>query len=212
MLSRSKVTANRQSNQPGHFSKHRTRRLAEGRCWCRGGPPVVPGKTMCEACLDKLRKKSAGYVSARRAAGLCLDCGKQVPRHGARCDECRVIRRDKKRRERQLVLDHYGRHCACCGEKEETFLAIDHVDGHGNEHRRAVGTRNIYLWIIRSGYPAGFQTLCHNCNFAKHACGTCPHQRALEVVGVVLTISSPETAPAKMKVISSVPDPQMSLF
>ncbi len=40
---------------------------------------------------------------------------------------------DRLRRE---VLDAYGHQCACCSETTAEFLAVDHIDGRGGEHRR----------------------------------------------------------------------------
>ena len=64
--------------------------------------------------------------------------------------------------------------CACCGEKEYKFLAIDHINGGGLKHLRKIGN-NILGWIRKNNYPKGFQILCHNCNFAKGHYGKCPH-------------------------------------
>lgn len=83
-----------------------------------------------------------------------------------------------------MIFEHYGLKCACCDEETIEFLAIDHVDGNGNTHRRElnnsdrVGSDALYRWLHkqRPNYPGGFQTLCHNCNFAKHVYGSCPHQ------------------------------------
>jgi hypothetical protein len=131
-------------------------------------------------------------------------------REGAVCDNCRQKRRrraagvqprvtltDEQRRtyaaawarkrheeNRQLALAAYGGTCACCGESEAAFLAIDHIDGGGNEHRRSlsgtgrmVGSSNFYAWLRRNDHPDGFTVLCHNCNFAKsHAPSGCPHR------------------------------------
>ena len=83
----------------------------------------------------------------------------------------------KKTREvREAVLDHYGRECACCGETENVFLTLDHIDGGGAEHRRAIGAGNLYRWLVRFNFPEGFQILCFNCNSAKHLLGECPHR------------------------------------
>jgi hypothetical protein len=73
-------------------------------------------------------------------------------------------------------MNAYGGACACCGEREPAFLTIDHLDGGGCEHRRELKTKNIYRWLVRNKFPAGFQVLCWNCNLAKHHCGVCPHQ------------------------------------
>lgn len=97
------------------------------------------------------------------------------------------IRRNDARKHRfavrKRVLEAYGGaqpSCACCGESTNEFLAVDHIDGGGNAHRRAIGAKTgsaFYTWLERNRFPAGFQLLCHNCNVAKGIHGTCPHQR-----------------------------------
>jgi len=82
-------------------------------------------------------------------------------------------------KERRLtVLTHYSGgvlKCACCAESIYEFLCLDHIDGGGNTHRKALGSRYIYSWIITQGFPLGYQVLCHNCNQAKGFYGLCPH-------------------------------------
>lgn len=78
---------------------------------------------------------------------------------------------------RRTVMANYGDKCACCSEGTLEFLAIDHIDGGGNQHRTEVGGGAKFLrWLRDNGYPAGFQILCHNCNLAKGFFGNCPHQ------------------------------------
>ena len=81
---------------------------------------------------------------------------------------------------RMQILTHYGGNppiCKCCGEKEIKFLAIDHIDGFGNAHKRKVGhSDKFYNWIKKNNYPPTLQILCHNCNMAKGFYGKCPHQ------------------------------------
>lgn len=82
---------------------------------------------------------------------------------------------------REEVFSHYGKACSCCREAILDFLCIDHIDGGGNEHRRSVvggrGGSRFYAWLKRQGYPAGFQTLCHNCNFSRtYRQGRCVHK------------------------------------
>ena len=75
------------------------------------------------------------------------------------------------------VLQAYGNQCACCGEKEPKFLAIDHINGGGNKHRQSVGASStFYRWLKRNDYPEGYQILCHNCKMAKGFYGECSHQ------------------------------------
>jgi len=76
------------------------------------------------------------------------------------------------------VLTHYspdGLRCACCGESNHEFLAIDHIRGGGNQHRKQVRS-TIYNWLKRSNFPVGYRVLCHNCNFSLGLLGYCPHQ------------------------------------
>jgi hypothetical protein len=80
-------------------------------------------------------------------------------------------------RARAAVFAHYGKSCACCGAVEN--LNIDHVDGRGAEHRRELfGTARragypFYFWLIRQGFPGGFQTLCWPCNKSKETGERC---------------------------------------
>ncbi len=82
---------------------------------------------------------------------------------------------------RQETIAAYGGRCACCGEDHVEFLGIDHIDGKGAEHRRALGIKGgtpMYRWLRDHGYPKdNFQLLCHNCNQARGFYGYCPHER-----------------------------------
>ena len=78
------------------------------------------------------------------------------------------------------MLEHYGETCICCGEIEPVFLTLDHIAGDGADHRRSLskwkttGAR-FYAKLRSLGWPVGYQTLCWNCNSAKHIFGSCPH-------------------------------------
>lgn len=82
---------------------------------------------------------------------------------------------------RKDVLDAYGHMCQCCFEDRHEFLAIDHINGGGNKHRRELhpnaSAQTFYTWLRKNEYPSGFQILCHNCNSAKSYYGKCPHQK-----------------------------------
>lgn len=80
---------------------------------------------------------------------------------------------------KQKVLDHYGRICNCCGETEEKFLTIDHVNNDGHLERKGRGGQsdNIIFHIVRDNFPPSYQILCMNCNLGKSRNdGTCPHK------------------------------------
>lgn len=80
------------------------------------------------------------------------------------------------------VIDHYGGSCACCGESQLVFLTIDHPEGNGAAHRRAIfgdsvgrAGERFYRWLKRNGLPAEFRVLCWNCQHASFR-GECPHE------------------------------------
>jgi hypothetical protein len=81
---------------------------------------------------------------------------------------------------RLAVLELYGGkppRCACCGETYIEFLAVDHINNDGGEHRKEISRQSIYPWLLRNEYqPDRFQVLCHNCNLSKAFYGYCPHQ------------------------------------
>ena len=80
---------------------------------------------------------------------------------------------------RAEMLAAYGNCCSCCGESEEAFLTLDHVDRDGADHRRRLGT-NFAVWqeLKRKGWPKrGYTLLCYNCNCGRERNGgVCPHR------------------------------------
>ena len=89
--------------------------------------------------------------------------------------------RESALRRKLKIIEYYGPDCKCCGISDQEFLAVDHINGGGNEHRRKMGIkggRHFYDWLFKNDFPEGFQILCHNCNFAKdHYAQGCPHSR-----------------------------------
>lgn len=97
-------------------------------------------------------------------------------RRGEWCYTCSRANNNRRRSElKAAAYERYGPACQCCGESEVLFLAIDHIEGGGGQHRGKIGS-HIYHWLAANGYPDGFRVLCHNCNWAMHANGACPHQ------------------------------------
>jgi 5-methylcytosine-specific restriction endonuclease McrA len=96
----------------------------------------------------------------------------------------REQRRRYRARQREAVFDHYGRACACCGVAED--LTIDHVNGDGSRHRARIGTGSakLYRWLVASGFPDGFQTLCAPCNTSKGRHERCRLDHAASVPGL----------------------------
>jgi hypothetical protein len=94
-------------------------------------------------------------------------------------EKCREKAQRHRESLRVTVFDHYGRACACPGCGATDDLTIDHVNGDGKQHREAVFGRSnaagwqFYRWLIRNGFPAGFQVLCKSCNASKKAGNEC---------------------------------------
>ncbi len=161
-----------------------------------GKQPHVKGRLRCNKCQEAARewqrKKKESIPS-----GLCSKCGKRdAPAGYRRCDYCRQTgtkrmlkwrqkggdrwnnyQRERNRKRRKIVIKHYGDKCKCCGEQTFEFLAVDHILGGGNAHRREVGSGGPMIeWIITNDFPPGFRILCHNCNQAIGYYGHCPHE------------------------------------
>lgn len=118
----------------------------------------------------------------------CRNCGKDFVGSmqnrlycSTPCAETAGVEKRKLARVRQRLeaLQAYSAEvpfCSCCGETELIFLAIDHINGNGHAHRKEVGGGGFYVWLRKHKYPAGFQVLCHNCNFGRQLNGgVCPH-------------------------------------
>ncbi len=76
---------------------------------------------------------------------------------------------------RDIVLDAYGAKCACCGETRRRFLTIEHLNGDGHKHRKALKHR-VYFDIYKQNFPKDkYAILCMNCNFARGRGKQCPH-------------------------------------
>lgn len=77
-------------------------------------------------------------------------------------------------KKKEIVYNHYGNMCSCCGETERLFLSIDHINNDGYQNRKK--GINLYIDIIDRGFPNDLQILCMNCNTGKaRNNGICPH-------------------------------------
>lgn len=73
------------------------------------------------------------------------------------------------------VFSYYGPkgECKCCWEGctvcDLDMLSLDHINNDGAEERRSGkgSGRGLYLKLEKSGFPEGFQTLCHNHQWKK---------------------------------------------
>ena len=94
-------------------------------------------------------------------------------------EKVKAYQREWHKQRRVICLERLGGQCVCCHEKEPSFLAIDHINNDGRKHRKDIGRKMIYGWLIKNNFPPGFQLLCHNCNMAKAILGACPHKTAV---------------------------------
>lgn len=86
-------------------------------------------------------------------------------------------RKERTRKIKDIILEHYGAVCVCCGENIKEFLTIDHKNGGGCKHREEIGFGYVfYKWVVDNGFPEDLQIMCMNCNFAKGSSGRCPHE------------------------------------
>ena len=137
--------------------------------------------TRCKQCSNDLnREKHLQYYYDHREEFL----GQQHSYTAANKEKVYARKAAERQRRKAEVMSHYGGKCACCGETELAFLAIDHISGGGNKHRKTLrngkkggpcGGGCFYRWLQKNNYPPGYQVLCHNCNQAS-AWGVCPHK------------------------------------
>lgn len=116
-------------------------------------------------------------ASSRKSGWRCAVQARQTDASWKRANYERHLEINRKSyaNQRDEVFAHYGNKCACCSIVERAFLSIDHIENDGAEHRKMAG-RNVYSWLIRNGYPDGFQLLCMNCNMGRYRNGgICPH-------------------------------------
>lgn len=128
-----------------------------------------------EANRDKAREQSREWRNRKIANGTPEEV---AALRKAEADKTKRLQADC----RDKVFAAYGGYkCNCCGESEQLFLSIDHIDNNGAEERRS-GKYNgsgtgFYQWLRKSGFPSGYQVLCMNCQVGKHKNGgVCPHR------------------------------------
>jgi len=131
----------------------------------------------CKGCTrDRYYELTEGTVTQRYRKDHTVQA---VDVETAR-ERYRRVDRERTAALRRAVLRLYGSECACCGETEERFLTIDHVNNDGSLRRRENRSGNrsgpIFYKRILKTKPSDLQVLCLNCNFGKYQNGgNCPH-------------------------------------
>ena len=120
-------------------------------------------------CRPCLRDRNRAYREANRDRNLeRIRKWREQNREKINADN-----REYAARVRREALEVLGLQCSCpgCTVDRYVFLSIDHINGGGKQEREAVSNpHSRYKWIARNPKEARakFQTLCHNCNHAKH--------------------------------------------
>ena len=148
--------------------------------------PAQPRHKLCCRCAGYAKK----YYDARIAAGLCTEGGcSNRTRPGRRtCHDCVAKQTVRAKRYRHRIKDiinqHYGNICNCCGESNPLFLTLDHVNNDGNKQRAMFTSEmNLYIDVAvkikRGDAPTDLRILCYNCNCGRQRNnGICPHEES----------------------------------
>ena len=124
----------------------------------------------CRSCSSDIQKEH--YDSKKRVSSVTEWRSRNKER-------VRLYQRQYKDKTKALLVSGYGGKCTCCGEKELTFLTVEHLNCDGKKHRAESGNSDsVYRDIIKRGFPKEYTVLCMNCNFAKRFGKTCPHVKA----------------------------------
>lgn len=158
-------------------------RIERGLCRRCPNPLEDLSKTMCSSCLERGRLNAKASRLSRIAAGRCASCLQPVVEDakGSKCAGCKGRNKKSHAKLKELIMNHYGSVCNCCGEHRIQFLTIDHINNDGAKHRKEIGLVvgcgiAFYRWIRRNNFPEDLQVLCHNCNIGKYINGgVCPH-------------------------------------
>ena len=137
----------------------------------------------CDSCSDGRRNVCKSCRTSQKMKNYYKNHSRNIELNRKyRAQDPKKMRRYR-RKIKLEVMTHYCHgelpFCKICGFDDIRALCIDHVNGHGAEHRRALtsndlnklprdgGGFNTYLWLRRNDYPKGFQVLCFNCNQIK---------------------------------------------
>jgi hypothetical protein len=140
-------------------------------------------EVVCSTCGVPKDESEFYTRKGKRHGRQCKKClnTRQIAYHQSNRQAHLVAQRRANRNLKLLVLRHYGSECYCCGESDDRFLTLDHIDGNGKEHRTQVKRQSsgsyFYRWVRDQGFPPLFQVACFNCNVGRHwNGGVCPHQ------------------------------------
>jgi hypothetical protein len=132
----------------------------------KGAVPYTDRPMVCKVCGTD---KNLSIVNGK-AKRICLVHAAELQRNQrAKPDsQHKEKHREYRKRLRLEILAAYGNQCNVCGQRQEAYLEIDHINGGGNIHRKTKGQEGVYSDIKNRGFPKDeFQVLCANCHLAK---------------------------------------------
>src|SRR5688500_15501412 len=92
-----------------YLKDYNRKRLERGICRC--GRPIQEGKTRCQRCRESASAKLRVRAAQRKAAGLCVVCGKAKEPTASKCESCRQVGVRWLQRLRAKVITAYGGVC-----------------------------------------------------------------------------------------------------
>lgn len=102
-----------------------------------------------------------------------------------------VVRNEEHRR---AVFEHYGQRCVCCGETNQKFLTVDHIEQVGGAEKKRLKQSRMNYWLFRNNFPPGYRIMCYNCNCGRaRNGGICPHQESSEAIAQASSSKRSET-------------------
>ncbi len=80
---------------------------------------------------------------------------------------CKFCERERRQHIKNVVIISFGGKCVECGETNEDFLCIDHINNDGSEKRATNDHQGIWRKLFNGMNKEGLQLLCFNCNAEK---------------------------------------------
>jgi hypothetical protein len=144
--------------------------------------------TKLRATQHRYRERHRDDINARKRAAYRRDPAKHQERarayRASNYEEVLAANREYgvrwRARMKAEMIAAYGGCCACCGEPEQGFLQLDHINNDGAMSRRRENANGAEYWVRlkRRGWPKdGYQLLCANCNWGRRMDGICPHAK-----------------------------------
>lgn len=152
------------------------------------------GVAYCRQCsTEKMREWRAKYPERNREIGRRSDLVKRAKTPVAvqtskrrerqhrwkmrNPEEYKKQAMEKYHRIRDRAIEKLGAQCACCEEKRETFLQVDHIHNDGYKEGKRRHSYDLMKRVLRDPEAhEKYQVLCANCNHSKtRNYGLCQH-------------------------------------